>query len=166
MEMDLPTTHSAAIACEDLSTAASGTLSAASESLPSVSLEEKTICSRQVSSCVSVGGPVTQAVSLNNHNSAKVDELSQEDKQLRQTVSTLQGCKNVSDGGTEFNQLKQGVSVTELNTEDVTLETGQQGQGGSASYITECDRMADNLNTSTSTTLDSKVRNSFKTLQG
>ncbi|KAI5419493.1 hypothetical protein KIW84_043600 [Lathyrus oleraceus] len=141
------TTHSAAIACEDLSAAASGTLSAASESLPSVSLEEKTICSRQVSACVSVGGPVTQVVSLNNHNSAKVDELSQEDKQLRQTVSTLQGCKNVSDVGTEFNQLKQGVSVTELNTEDVTLETGQQGQGGSASYITECDRMADNLNT-------------------
>ncbi|KAI5389774.1 hypothetical protein KIW84_075176 [Lathyrus oleraceus] len=122
------TTHSAAIACEDLSAAASGTLSAASESLSSVSLEEKTICSRQVSACVSVGGPVTQAVSLNNHNSARVDELSQENKQLRQTVSTLQGCKNVSDGGTEFNQLKQGVSVTELNTEDVTLETGQQGQ--------------------------------------
>ncbi|CAI8612517.1 unnamed protein product [Vicia faba] len=149
------TTHSAATAGEDLSAAASGTLSAASESRPSVTLEENTICSRQVSACVSAEGPVTQAViSLNNHNSAKVDELSQEDKLLRQTVSTLQGRKNVSDGGTECNQLKQG--VTELSTEDVTLKTEQQGQGGSASYSTECDRMSNNLNTSTSTALDSK----------
>ncbi|CAI8612435.1 unnamed protein product [Vicia faba] len=155
LAVDGATSDCVAVDGENLSAAASGKLSATSESLPSVTLEEKTICSRQVSVCVAAEGSVTQAViSLNNHNSAKIDELSQEDKLLRQTVSTLQGCKNVSDGRTEFNQLKQG--VTELSTEDVTLKTGQQGQGGSTSYSTECDRMSNNLNTSTSTALDSK----------
>ncbi|KAL5062156.1 hypothetical protein RYX36_023893 [Vicia faba] len=65
---------------EDLSTAASGILSASIESRPTVTLKENTICSRLVPGCVSAEGPVTQAViSLNKHNSAKVDEFSKED---------------------------------------------------------------------------------------
>ncbi|XP_004492237.1 eukaryotic translation initiation factor 4G-like [Cicer arietinum] len=159
------TIHSAAIAGEDILAAASGTLSATSENMPSAEVKEKTSSSTQVSTCASAVGPVTQAVdSLNKHKSAEVDDLAQENKLLshnilergdKSEISTLQRCKNASDGGTEFNQLKQG--VTELSSEDVTIRTGQHGQGESASYGTECDQMTNNLGMSTSTALDSKA---------
>ncbi|KEH22484.1 eukaryotic translation initiation factor 4G-like protein [Medicago truncatula] len=151
------TTYSAAIAKEDLLTTVASAFSATSESMSSV--EEKTNGSTQISACASAEGPVTQAVdSLNNHKIDELDELSQEDKLLRQNelvgdkteISTVQ-----SDDTADFNPLKKGAS--ELSTGVIPLRTGLQGQDEieSASCNTDCDRMADNLGISTSV-LDSK----------
>ncbi|RDX78681.1 Eukaryotic translation initiation factor 4G [Mucuna pruriens] len=158
------TNHSAAITSEDLSAAVSDTLSATSESIP-YAVEMKTNDSTQVSACDSTEGSVTQEVdNLNNHKNAELDELSQQDKLLQQNILetggkteilSLQECKqNVSDGGTELKQPKQG--AVKLSTEVITSRTVQEGHDESTSCSAECDRTADNLGMSISTTLDSK----------
>jgi translation initiation factor 4G len=150
--------YSAVTANEDLSAIASGTFSATRESKPS-SVEEKTTGSTQVSATASAEGPVTQVVdSLNNHKSDELDVLSREDKQLRQNklvgdkpeISTLQISKNVNDDGGEISHLKNGAS--EVSTGVVTLSTGLQVQDEieSVGCSIDCDRMDDNLGTSTS----------------
>jgi translation initiation factor 4G len=152
------TPYSAVTANEDLSAIASGSFSATSESMPS-SVEEKTTGSTQVSASASAEGPVTQAVdSLNNHKIDELDVLSREDKQLRQNklvgdkpeISTLQISKNVNDDGGEISHLKNGAS--EVSTGVVTLSTGLQVQDEieSVGCSIDCDRMDDNLGTSTS----------------
>ncbi|RDY06090.1 hypothetical protein CR513_09984, partial [Mucuna pruriens] len=158
------TNHSVANTSEDLSAAVSETLLATSESIPYV-VEMKTNDSTQVSACDSAEGLVTQVVdNLNNHKNVELDELSHQDKLLQQnnletggkTKSlSLQGCKqNVSDGGIELKQPKQG--VVELSTEAITLRTVQERQDESTSCSAECDRTADSLGMFISTTLDSQ----------
>ncbi|RZC29199.1 Eukaryotic translation initiation factor 4G isoform E [Glycine soja] len=153
------TNHSAAITSEDLSAAASDTLSATIESL-TCAVEMKTNDSTQVSACASAEGPVTQVMdNLNNHKIAELDELSHQDKPLQPNILemggktenlSLQGSKqSVSDGGTELKQPKKG--TVKLSTEFVTLKTKE-----STSCSAECDTTADNNGMSVSTKLDSK----------
>ncbi|XP_027337614.1 eukaryotic translation initiation factor 4G-like isoform X2 [Abrus precatorius] len=109
-------------------------------------------------------GPVTQVVdNLINHKNDKQNELSQQDKLPNQTIlemggnteiSSLQGCKQDISGGAELKQPEQGDE--KLSTEVVTSRTEQLGQDESTICSAECDRMADNLDMSTSTSLDSK----------
>ncbi|XP_020223620.1 eukaryotic translation initiation factor 4G [Cajanus cajan] len=157
------TNHSAEITSEDLSAAASDSLSATCESIP-YAVEMKTNGSTQVSSCASAEGPVTKVVdNFKNHNNEEMDEFSQEDKLLQKNILetggkteilSLQGCKDGGDGQTELEQPKQG--SVKLSTEVVTVRTVDQGQDESTSCSAECDRTADNLGMSIPTTLDSK----------
>ncbi|KAL2336934.1 hypothetical protein Fmac_011380 [Flemingia macrophylla] len=155
--------HSAEVANEDISAAALDSLSATNESIP-YAVEMKTIGSTQVSACASAEGPVTKVVdNFKNHKNEELNELSQQDEPLQNDILemggkteilSLEGCKDGGDGRTELKQPKQG--VVKLSTEVVTVRTVEQGQVGSPSCSAECDRMADNLGMSISTTSDSK----------
>ncbi|KAK7293248.1 hypothetical protein RJT34_16111 [Clitoria ternatea] len=148
------TNNSAIITNEDLLAAASDT-SATCESTPDA-VGVKTNGSTQVSVSASDDGTVTQMVgNLNNHKNDELDELSQQDKLLKPSILEMGGRTEISplqvgDGGTE---LKQAV---ELSTEVETLRTEHQAVDESASCSAECDRIADNLGISTSSSLDSK----------
>nr|KYP59217.1 Eukaryotic translation initiation factor 4G [Cajanus cajan] len=117
------TNHSAEITSEDLSAAASDSLSATCESIP-YAVEMKTNGSTQVSSCASAEGPVTKVVdNFKNHNNEEMDEFSQEDKLLQKNILetggkteilSLQGCKDGGDGQTELEQPKQDQQSADL----------------------------------------------------
>ncbi|KAK7339223.1 hypothetical protein VNO77_19878 [Canavalia gladiata] len=156
--------HSSATTGEDLAAETSDSLSATGESIPN-DVEVKTNGSTQVPAYASAEGPLTEVVdSLNNHKSGELDDLSQLDKQSKQNIMemdgkteilSLQGCKpNISDGGTELKQSKQGALTS--SAELATVRTVQLGQDESTNCGAESDRMANNLGTSTTTALDSK----------